>query len=174
MVSWAEMRIDVPRLALALGLAALSALSALSMGCAEKPRMRLHHAEIRSASLYGVGLAVFMTVNNPNAFDIQIRNVRVQVTFADRHALPEIVHSPNQWLRAGQTTMVGVPVTIPYAMMPDLVRATASSPVLTYHVKGSADVTATSSLEVEKDDYPIDEDGSIQRSELLGAAGVRL
>jgi len=161
------MRHPFPKLAL------LSVLSLAAAGCAETPRMRLHHAEIRSASLFGVGLSVVMSVKNPNSFDLAVRNVRVNVTFADRYDLPEINYSPNQWLPAGQTTLVPVPVTIPFALIPDLVSATASSPVLKYHVKGSADVTATSSLEIEKDDYPIDEDGSIQRADLLGAAGIK-
>jgi LEA14-like dessication related protein len=156
------------KLALVFGLVLLSA------GCATKPRIALHHAEIRSASLFGIGLSVVMSVDNPNSFDLEVRNVRVTVTFADRYSLPEIMYSPNQWLPAGKTTLVRVPVTIPFAMVPNLVSATASAPSLKYHVSGSVDLTATSSLEVEKDNYPIDEDGSIQQAELLGAAGVKL
>lgn len=156
----------------ALLLLAFAGLAALPAGCAEKPRMRLHHAELRSASLYGVGLNVVLKVDNPNSFDIEIRNVRVTLRFADRYDLPEIVHSPNKWLPSGQSTLVSVPVIIPYALIPPIVRTAASSPTLRYHVKGSADVTALRSLEVEKDDYPIDEDGSIQRSALLAAAGI--
>jgi hypothetical protein len=155
----------LPRLALLFGLCMLS-------GCADKPTLRLHHAELRSASLRGVGLDVYMTVNNPNSFDIQIRNVRVVVEFAGRYALPEILDSPNQWLPAGESTILRVPVAIPFAIVPSLVNETARSPELRYTVKGSADVTAVRALGVEKDDYPIDEAGVLSRSALLAAAGI--
>lgn len=155
----------LPRLALIFGLCSLT-------GCAEKPTLRLHHAELRSASLRGVGLDVYMTVNNPNSFDLEIRNVRVTVEFAGKYALPEIVDSPNQWLPAGQSTLVRVPVAIPFAIVPNLVNETARSTELRYTVKGSADVTAVRALGVEKDDYPIDEAGVLQRSALLAAAGL--
>jgi hypothetical protein len=149
-------------------------LASSSAGCAEKPTLRLHHAEIRSASLRGIGLDVYMTVNNPNSFDIEIRNVRTTVTFADKYALPEIVYSPNQWLPSGESTLVRVPVVIPFMLVPNLVNETTSSLVLHYSVRGSADVTAVRALGVEKDNFPIDESGSIPRQDLLAAAGISL
>ncbi len=152
-----------------------SGLALGSAGCAtEKPTLRLHHAELRSASLRGVGLDVYLTVNNPNSFDIEIRNVRVTVAFMDRYALPTIDYSPNQWLAAGESTVVRVPVAIPFAIVPNLVNEAQRSPTLKYTVKGSADVTAVRALGVEKDNYPIDETGTLMRDELLGAAGISL
>jgi len=152
--------------------AGISLLSVTSAGCAKTPSLTLHHAEVRSASLYGIGLSVVLSVENPNSFDLAARNVRATVTFANRYELPAIEYSPNQWLPAGKKTLVPVPVTIPYALLPDLANATANSQVLEYSVVGQVDVTATSSLEVEKDDYPIDEKGSIQRADLFRAAGL--
>jgi len=152
----------------------LFGLALFSVGCAEKPSLRLHHAEIRSASLFGVGLDVYLSVNNPNSFDLEIRNVRTTVTFLDKYSLPEIDYSPNQWLPAGQATVVRVPVVIPFSLVPNLVQETARTPTLTYSVKGSADVTAVRALGVEKDDYPIDESASISRNDLLAAAGISI
>ncbi|UQA60688.1 LEA type 2 family protein [Polyangium aurulentum] len=156
---------------LASGLLALAALCA--SGCAERPTMRLHHAEIRFASFQGVGLDIFMTVDNTNSFDIQIRNVRVEVFLANRYNLPAIDYSPNTWLPSGEKTVLRVPMVIPYTLIPRLVNETANSPYINYHVRGSADVTATRAFGVERDNYPIDEGGSIPRGDMLAAAGIR-
>jgi LEA14-like dessication related protein len=150
------------------------ALALLLPACAEKPTMQLHHAELRSASLQGVGLDVVLKVENPNSFDIQIRNVRALVTLLDRYTLPELVFSPNQWLPAGQSTLVRIPMQIPLMLIPRIASDSTRMTVLTYTVKGSTDVTAVRALGVDKDDYPIDEQGSILRSDLLAAAGIAL
>lgn len=147
-------------------------LALFSTSCAEKPTLKLHHAELRSASLRGIGFDVFLSVNNPNSFDIQIRSVRVVVAIAERYALPPIDYDPNQWLPAGESTIVRVPIGIPYAIMPNLVSEATRTPVLNYTVKGSADLTAIRALGVEKDNYPINETGSLQRNALLAAAGM--
>jgi LEA14-like dessication related protein len=156
---------------LATGLVVTAALGA--SGCAERPTMRLHHAEIRFASLQGVGLDIVMAVDNTNSFDIQIRNVRVEVLLAERYNIPAIDYSPNTWLPAGQKTLLRVPVVIPYTLIPQLINDTANTPQIKYHVRGSADVTATRSFGVERDNYPIDEGGSIARNDMLAAAGIR-
>ncbi|MDI1442903.1 LEA type 2 family protein [Polyangium sp. 6x1] len=153
----------------------VTALALGAAGCAaEKPTLRLHHAELRSASLRGVGLDVYLTVDNPNSFDIEIRNVRVTVTFAEKYALPTIDYSPNQWLAAGQSTVVRVPVAIPFTLVPGVIDEARRTPTLRYTVKGSADVTAVRALGVEKDNYPIDEAGALGREDLLAAAGISL
>lgn len=153
----------------------VTALGLGAAGCsAERPTLRLHHAELRSASLRGIGLDVYMSVDNPNSFDIEIRNVRVTVTFAERYALPTIDYSPNQWLAAGQSTVLRVPVAIPFTLVPGVVQEARQSPTLKYTVKGSADVTAVRALGVERDNYPIDETGTLVRDELLAAAGISL
>ncbi len=157
---------------LAAGLLILASLGA--SGCAERPTMRLHHAEVRFASLQGVGLDIFMSVDNTNSFDIQIRNVRVEVFLANRYNLPAIDYSPNTWLPAGEKTVLRVPVVIPYTLVPQLVNETANSLYINYHVRGSADVTATRAFGVERDHYPIDEGGSIARNDMLAAAGIRI
>lgn len=149
----------------------VAVISLVSTGCAKTPTLTLHHAEIQSASLFGLGLSIVLSVENPNSFDLAVRNVRAKVTIANRYELP-IDYSPNQWLPAGKKTLVPVPVTIPYALLPDLANTTSNLQVLEYSVVGSVDVTATSALEVEKDNYPIDEKGSIQRADLFRAAGL--
>jgi hypothetical protein len=153
----------------------VTALGLGAAGCsAERPTLRLHHAELRSASLRGIGLDVYLTVDNPNSFDIEIRNVRVTVTFAEKYALPTIDYSPNQWLAAGQSTVVRVPVAIPFTLVPGVVQEARQSPTLKYTVKGSADVTAVRALGVERDNHPIDETGTLVRDDLLAAAGISL
>ena len=147
-----------------------SLLGIAATGCATKPRVRLHHAEINSASLVGVGMLVVLKVKNPNSYDVQIRNVRANVVVAGRYALAPIYYSPNQWLASDATTLVPVPVTIPWNVVPGLLNDTLSSPVVPYRVTGSADVTAIRLLGVERDDYPLDEGGTFPRAGLADIA----
>jgi hypothetical protein len=135
--------------------------------------MQLHHAELRSASLHGVGLDVYLKVDNPNSYDVQVRNVRVEVQVG-RYPLPPFAFSPNQWLPSGEVTLVRVPMVIPYQVVPGLLADTVTSPGIRYHVRGSADVTATRLFGVERDNYPVDEDGVIDRMALVAAARTSL
>jgi len=149
----------------------LAAVVALALGgCVSKPTMKLNHAEISSAGPAGIGMDVYLTVHNDNSFDVQVRNVRVQTTVQNRWALPRLAYSPNQWLPAKGTTIVRAPVLIPWALVAPLLAETAMSPTISYHVKGSADVTAIRSLGIKSDNYPVDENGSIPRSAVLAAA----
>lgn len=141
-------------------------------GCVSKPTMQLKYAQVQSAGLMGIGMNIVMSVHNANKFDVQIRNVRVRTTIQDRWALPPLAYSPNIWLRAKHTTPVNAPVIIPWQLVPPLLGATASSPSIRYHVEGEADVTATSSLNIKSDNYPVDEEGTIPRAALLAAARV--
>jgi hypothetical protein len=117
---------------------------------------------------------LFVAVNNPNSYDIQIRNVRAQVVIGRRYPLPPISFSPNQWLPSGEKTLVRVPMLIPYALVPRILSETVSSPVILYSVRGSADVTAVRLLGIERDNYPLNEESSVPRGDLVLAAGRSL
>ena len=157
------------RRGLAVGVLVLAGL-ALG-GCASKPTLRVHHAELRSATIQGVGLDVMIQVDNPNSYDLQIRNVRASVLIAGRYMLPPLLFSPNQWLPAGEKTLVRVPMLIPYDLVPRLINESVNTPLIVYAVSGSADVTAVRLLGIEKDNYPINEQSSISRMGLIAAAG---
>lgn len=157
------------RLFLLAGVAALFVTS-----CVSKPTMKLNHAQISSAGPAGIGMDVYMTVTNDNSFDVQVRNVRVQTTLQGRWTLPLMAYSPNQWLPAHGTTMVRAPVIIPWPLVGPLLAETAMSPTISYHVKGSADVTAIRSIGIKSDNYPVDENGTIPRVAVLQAARTML
>ena len=139
-------------------------------GCVSKPKMQLHHAEVQNAGPMGIGMNVFLRVNNENSFDVQVRNVRVQTTLQGRWTLPGVAYSPNQWLPADGTTIVQAPVIIPWTMVRPLLAETAMSTSIAYRVRGEADVTAIRSMGIRSDNYPVDETGSIPRVAVLQAA----
>jgi LEA14-like dessication related protein len=154
--------------------AASAALLACALGplagCVSKPVISLHHAEVRDASLGGVGLEVVLKIDNPNSYDVQVRNVHAQVTIAGKYALAPIDVTPNTWLPSNQSTLVSVPLSIPWTMIPVLVTETLGSSEVKYHVTGTADVTAVRALQIEKNDYPIDEDGTLPRQVFVSAS----
>ena len=139
-------------------------------GCVSKPVVSLHHAEVRDASLSGIGLEVVLKIDNPNSYDVQVRNVHAQVTIAGKYALAPIDVTPNTWLPSNQSTLVSVPLSIPWTMLPVLVTETLGSSEVKYHVAGTADVTAVRALQIEKNDYPIDEDGTLPRQVFVSAS----
>jgi len=147
---------------------------ALLTGCVSKPVVSLHHAELEAASLEGLGLQVVLKVVNPNSYDVQVRTVHVQVTIADKFSLPPIDVQPNQWLPSNDTTMVKVPVTIPWPVIPGLLAETLGAPSVTYRVKGTADVTAVRALGIERNDYPVDEEGTLPRQLIIDASPVKI
>ena len=105
-------------------------------GCVSKPVVTLHHAEVRAASLSGIGLEVFLKVENPNAYDVKVRNVHAQVTIAGKYTLDPIDITPNQWLGSNSSTLVSVPLSIPWTMIPALVGETLGTSEVKYHVTG--------------------------------------
>jgi hypothetical protein len=149
---------------------ALSLTPLAAPGCVSKPKMELHHAEVSTASPMGIGLQVFLKVNNQNSFDVQVRNVRVRTVMQGRWGLPPVSYSPNQWLPADKSTIVSCPVLIPWTMVGPLLAETVASPTISYHVTGEADVTAIRSLGIKSDNYPVDEEGSIPRIAVLQTA----
>jgi hypothetical protein len=156
-----------PRPWVLFAVASLTLMTA--QGCVHKPEVKLHHAEIRAASMYGLGMEVFLIINNTNSYDVQLRNIRANVTLASRYGVP-LQFSPNRWLPANQATLVAVPMTVPWGVVPGLIAASAGSMTVPYTVKGSADVTAIRSVGIESDDYPVDEEGTIPRQAFVDAA----
>lgn len=142
---------------------------AAAPGCVNKPAVTIHHAELRGVSAWGLNVMILLQVRNENSYDVMIRNVNVNTTFGRGLNLP-VMFSPNQWLRANQTSFVQVPVTIPWTAIPQLIAETNGAYAIPYHVKGVADVTATSSLQIERNNYPVDEDGAIPRQMVVDAA----
>jgi hypothetical protein len=135
--------------------------------CVETPRVRLHHANFQGASLAGAVLDVVIEIQNPNSFDVKVRDVTAETTFAGRYKLPPIVIHPDQWLPAGQTSQVHVPTTLPWLMIPGILGETMLSPRVTYHVHGAVNVTATRTFGIEEDNYPLDLQGEMPRQLML-------
>lgn len=149
----------------------VAALAVLATGCFSEPSMKLYGARITHASPAGVGMTMSMSVENNNSFDVMVRDVRADVMLARQYRLPTVVVSPNQWLPANGKTVVQVPVTVPWPLVAPLLGTTVMSPTIEYKVWGSANVTATRSLEIDWDDYQIEKGGKFYRQELVNAAG---
>jgi hypothetical protein len=145
-------------------------LGASTVGCVSEPVLEVHSAWLRSASPEGVGLDLYLQVNNENAFDVQVRDVRAQVTIADRFPLPPLRFNPEQWLPAGRSTLLRVPMTLPWPVIPPLLSLTVGSDSIRYRVQGAADVTAVRMLRIQRNDYPIDEERSMNRTDLVRVA----
>ena len=139
--------------------------------CVSKPVLELHSARVTSASPAGVGMTLLMRVNNENSFDVKVRNVRAHVTIANGFQLPPVYYNPERWLPAGESTIVPVPVVVPWPLIGPLASMTIRSPTIHYRVTGLVDVTAVRLLGIESDDHRLDEHGSISRHALIQAAG---
>lgn len=162
------------RLPLAFVLLVLVALSgATTAGCASKPTMTLNHAEISGMSLgfppqVGVVLTVVLDVNNTNSYDVAVRAMRGTAVMADKYTLP-IDYRPGGegvWLAANATTTIRVPVTVPIDLALQLLRESYTTPTVSFRVIGTADVTATRTFKIEKDNYSVDERGTFTRQQL--------
>lgn len=144
-------------------------------GCVHKPTMHLDHAEISGVQLatlppsLGIVMTVVLDVYNPNSYDVAVRAVRGQTVFAGQFPLAVSYQAPPDgvWMPAGQTTQVRVPVTMPVQLALALVQQGMTVPTIQYHFTGSADVTATRSFQIEKDNYSVDEDGTITRDQMM-------
>jgi LEA14-like dessication related protein len=163
------------RAGLRSALAAATVLACLGApgGCVHKPTVQLDRAQVSNVSLYGVGLDVLVRVNNTNSFDVMVRDVNAQVTINNKYSLAPMRLSPNQWLASDKTTLVAVPVVIPWTVVPGLLAETIGRDTLTYRVTGTADVTATKLLQVQRNNHPLNEEGKLSRAALLSAARTR-
>lgn len=156
-------------------LALVAALGLSSVGCVQKPTMKLRGAEIAGIQIgfpvVNVNMVAVMDVTNPNSYDVAVRRVRGQVVFANRHGLPVDFQAQGNglWLPGKQTTRIGVPITIPLGLGWTLLNEAAAAPVIPFRFQGKADVTGTRTFQLEKDDYSLDETGVITRQQLVGA-----
>jgi hypothetical protein len=149
-------------------------LAVTSFGCVSKPTMHLNHAEISGfqAATFPPSIGVLMTivvdVYNPNSYDVAVRAMRGQVIMAERYPVPLDFRAPGDgmWLPANKTTSVRVLLTMPLDLAIALVQQSMASPTIGYHVVGKADVTGTRTLQIEKDDYSVDERGVITRDQM--------
>lgn len=149
---------------------ALSSLLALGVsGCASKPTMKVHHAEMQGVHIgfppsLQVQMTVVMEVYNPNGYDVAVRGMRGTVSFFDRYTMPIDFRPGGEgiWLASEKTTQVRVPTSVPVELALRITREAMTGSV-PYRVVGKADVTATRSLQLEKDDYSVDERGEISR-----------
>ena len=104
------------------------ALCLAGTACVQVPTVMLRRADVRGVSLAGPTVDVVIAINNPNSYDIKMRDVTAETTFAGKYTLPPIVQHPNQWLPAGQVTEVHVPMTLPWLMIPGILAETVMSP----------------------------------------------
>jgi Late embryogenesis abundant protein len=155
---------------------ALLLLACVLVGCAKKPTMKLDHAEVSGVSLgfppqVGVLMTVVVAVYNPNSYDVAVRAMRGQVVFADKYPLPINFQGPPDgvWLPSDTTTPLRVPVSVPVQLAMQLLQEAMANPQIGFRIQGKADVTATRSLQIEKDDYEVDEKGAITRDQVASA-----
>lgn len=154
---------------------ALAACAALALAalpaCATKPSLSVHHAEVRSGSFEGLGVLVYVDVDNSaNDIDIEIRNLRATVTMAGSYRLAPVDVALNKWVRSDKTTRIAVPVTIPWTVVPRIIASTAGSSAISYRIKGTADVTGSRAVGVRRNNIPVDEQGTISRRLVVDAA----
>lgn len=142
-------------------------------GCASKPTMKLNHAEVSGVQIgfpptLGVLVTSVVDVYNPNSYDVAVRAVRGTIVIGERYSFP-IQWTPGGegvWLPADQTSQVRVPVVIPVQTAMQIVRDAYTSPMIPFRIVGRADVTATRTFKLEKDDYEVDERGQISRDQI--------
>jgi hypothetical protein len=154
---------------------ALVLIAAACGACVSKPTMRLDHAEISGVQLatlppsIDVVMTVVLDVYNPNTYDVAVRAVRGQSLIAGRYPIPVDFRAPGDglWLPAKQVTPVRVPLNVPLPIAFSLVQESMNAPVIPYRFQGKADVTATRSLQLEKDDYEVDEQGTVTREQMM-------
>ncbi len=135
--------------------------------------MKLNHAEISGVRLafppsVGVLMTMVVDVTNTNSYDVAIRAMRGTVVLAERYSLP-IDWRPGgdgAWLASNAMTTVRVPVTVPMDLAMALVRETYMTPTVSFHMIGTADVTASRTFKFEKDNYSVDEHGTFTRQQL--------
>ncbi len=145
----------------------------LALGCVSKPTMKLHHAEVSGVQLgFPPQLSVVVTsvveVKNPNSYDVAIRAMRGTLVLAGKHSLP-LDFKPGGdgiWLAADRVTTVRVPVTVPASLALQIVREAYTTPMIPFRIMGKADVTASRTFQLERDDYEVNEQGSLSREQV--------
>jgi hypothetical protein len=122
----------------------------------------------------GIVMTPVIDVYNPNSYDVAIRAMRGQISIADKYTMPLDFHASGDglWLNSKATTTVRIPVTIPMDLALAIARETVTSPVVNFRVTGKADVTASRTFQLEKDDYSVDESGTFSSQQLRIAVGM--
>jgi hypothetical protein len=140
--------------------------------------MHVRSAEVSGVQLgfppqLGVMMTVTIDVYNPNSYDVAIRAMRGQVVFANRYTLPVDFKGPPDglWLPSDQITPIRVPISIPVPLGMQLLHEAMTNPTKPFHLTGKADVTATRTFQIEKDNYEVDEEGSMSREQVAAAVG---
>ncbi|MBM4360460.1 MAG: hypothetical protein FJ096_20325 [Deltaproteobacteria bacterium] len=140
--------------------------------------MTLDHVQVNGAVIQlglppqvGLLMTVVLRVHNPNAYDVAVRAVHGQVVFNERHVQPVEFRAPGEgvWLRADSVTQVAVPIQVSQQLALAMLADAPFAPTIAYHFTGRADVTATSTLRLERDDYAVDVAGSLTRLEIMAA-----
>jgi hypothetical protein len=156
------------------------ALALVASACAQKPTMHVNHAEISGFQFAtnppGLMMNLVIDVFNPNGYDVAVRAVRGQTIFVDQYPLPVYFQAPPDgiWLAAGQTTSMRVPISVPMPLVWTLVQQGFASPTIPYRFIGTADVTATRTFQLEKDNYSVDERGALTRADMLAVVPASL
>lgn len=116
----------------------------------------------------GVVMTSVIDVYNPNSYDVAIRAMRGTALLAGKYTLPIDYRAAGDglWLASNSTTTVRIPVNVPLDLALQLLRESYTSQTVSFRVTGSADVTATRSLQIEKDNYSVDETGTFSRQQL--------
>jgi hypothetical protein len=151
----------------------LAAVLCLLAACVHKPTVKLDHAEISGVRIalppsVSVIMTVYLSVYNPNSYDVAVRAVRGQLLLAYQHTLPVDFQPGGEgvWLAAGSTTPVAVTVVIPAQLGLELMRETLTTSAISYQFAGRADVTASRTFKLESDDYSVNEAGVVPREQL--------
>jgi hypothetical protein len=142
--------------------------------------MRLNHAEISGMQIafppsVGVVMTMVVDVHNPNGYDVAIRAMRGQTVLANRYTIPLDFRAAGDgiWLASDATTTVRIPMTVPIDLAIILLRETYMTPSVAYRFTGRADVTASRTFKIEKDDYSVDESGFFARNQLeIALSGI--
>jgi hypothetical protein len=154
--------------------------SVLSFGCVSKPTMKLNHAEVSGVQIgfppqLGIVVTSVIDVKNPNSYDVAIRAVRGTVVFAGKYSMPLDWKPPGNdglWLAADRVTTVRVPLTVPVPLALQIVREAYGSPAMVpFRIVGKADVTASRTFQLERDNYEVDEHGEISRHQIEASMG---
>ncbi|NUP04564.1 MAG: LEA type 2 family protein [Polyangiaceae bacterium] len=153
-----------PRTLLALLFVALTAI-----GCV--PEVQLKSAALRGATPTGVRFDAMLAIHNPNTFDVEVREVRANVRMENVRGYLPVQVSPQVWIPSNSTRVVAVPITVPWAMAPQILAATVTQPKVAYNVIGTADITATSGMKLRIDMYEFDEEGELPRSMFVQIGG---
>ena len=136
--------------------------------------MHLDHAEITGVQVgfppqFDVLMTIVLNVYNPNSYDVAVREVHGTTVMGGTYALPVNFYAPTAdgvWMPAQQTTAMRVPVVVPIGVALGVLQQAAAAPTIPYRFTGRANVTATRTLQLEKDDYSVDESGVVTRDQI--------